>query len=139
MPDKTVVLIQCTQQNRDITQGILQHKQKLRTAVHGGAALPGNRAVIVAQKCAVLLNAKGQCQRTRRCQHGVHGAAEPHLPLGSAHHKGQHDPQQVDVGLGAVGKYAGQRIPQRRAVVPLGAGQQRQHDVVAAQQRGVIT
>ena len=138
LADKAVVLIQCAQQNSDVTQRILQNKQKLRAAVDGCAALPGNRAVVVAQKRAVLLNTEGQRQRTRRRQHGVHGAAEPHLPLRSAHHKGQHDPQKIDVGLGAVGKYAGQRIAKRRLIVPFLLRQQRQHEIIAAQQRCVI-
>ena len=83
LADEPIVLIQCAQQNRDVTQRILQNKQQLCAAVHGGAALAGNRTVVVAQKRAVLLHAEGQRQRARGGQHGVHGAAETHLPLGS--------------------------------------------------------
>ena len=82
LAEEPVVLIQCAQQNRDVTQRIFQNKQQLRTAVHGGAALAGNRAVVVAQKRAVLLHTEGQRQCTCSGQYGVHGAAETHLPLG---------------------------------------------------------
>ena len=138
LADKAVILIQCSQQNRDITQRVLQNKQQLFAAVHGGAALPGNGAVVVAQQRAVLLHAKGQRKRARQRQHGADSAVQPHLPFGFAHNQRQHHPQQIDVGLCAVGKHTGQRVAQRRAVIPLGAGQQCQHQVVAAQQCGII-
>ena len=140
LAQETIILIECTQQNRDITQRIFQHKQKLCPAVDGTAALPGDGAVIMTQQRAILLHNLGQQQCARQRAHGVPRAVESGFPLVLAHdHQRQHHPQQVDVGLGAVGKHAGGRVNSGGAAVPFRAGQQRQHQIIARQQHSIVT
>ena len=140
LAQETIVLIECAQQNCDITQRIFQHEQKLRAAVDGAAALPGNGAVVVAQQRTVLLNDLGQQQRARQGAHGVPCAVELGFPLVLAQdHQWQHHPQQVNVGLGTVGEHTGGGVEGSGAAVPFRAGQQRQHQIIAGQQRSIVT
>ena len=139
LPQETVVLIECAQQHGDITQRVLQNKGQLPSAVDRRAALAGDRAVVVPHQHAVLFHKQRHCQRTGGAQGHPGPAAAFGGPFPLCQQQRQRHPQQVEVGFGAVGKDAGQRIQQRLAGGPAGAGQQRQHQVIAAQQRGVVT
>ena len=135
---KKVVFVQCTQQNRQVTQRIFQNEQQLFQLVHVAAAHPADLAVIGAEGNAVPFHQPGHRQRGR--QHA--GSPVPAAAAGTERlpqqHQRQKRPQQIDVGLGHIDPDTGGGIDSRVPGSPGTAGQLGQHQVVAAQQRRVI-
>ena len=137
LADEEVVLIQGAQHHGQIPQRVFQHKQQLRQLV-GPLAHPAEIAVVVAEGHTVPLKKAGDGQRQRQPRQRHLPFLPPGFPSGAGQDQRQRQPQQVDVGLGHVHQRKGQQkqphVPVGDLVLAVKAG----HQIVAAQQHGVV-
>ena len=137
LADEEFVLVQGTEQHRDIPQRIGQDESQLRQLLHPFDH-PLDGAIIVPERHPVPLDEPGDHHRPDQTGQRHLPFFPAGLPGPAGQNQRQHDPQQVDIGLGHVHEHKGREkgvyVPVPDLVPAVVAGYQ----VVKSQQSGIV-